>query len=1688
MNSGLEALARCHGIALTYRDIWKHERHAEPEVLRTLLHAMRVNAADDAAIEQALAAHRREQWQRAVPAVSLPRGPDAPIELRLPAQLRHSALAWRVIEEGGLEHAGELRANDWPELARERLDGQDYFAIQWQLPLVLPEGYHRLEVAHGAAHQSNGHGLLIVAPGTCHMPRALQGDARTWGVAVQIYALRSARNWGIGDFTDLASVVALWGSRGAAIVGVNPLHALFPHNPAHASPYSPSSRRFLNALYLDIEAVPEFADCDAVKEWVAGDAVRARLRGLRAAPLVDYAGVAQLKWLALEMLFAHFSRVHIGHDTPRARAFAAFCGEQGQALQRHALFEALQEHFFRTDPGVWGWPVWPEDYRHPEASAVRRFAEQRRARVLFFEYVQWLCDEQLGTVARCAKALGIGLYKDLAVAADRAGADSWSDQAELALAASIGAPPDEFNPAGQNWGLPPPIPRALERAAFAPFVQTLRAGMRHAGALRIDHVMALVRLYWTTGQGSAAHGAFVHYPLDVLLAIVQLESQRQRCAVIGEALGTLPDGLRERLADSGLLSYRVLIFEHDTEHGFAAPQQMPRDALLVATTHDLPTWAGWWQGRDLEVRAGLGLSDARTNATAQPARLREREHLLEALQRERLLPPGIDPEAAVHAPMTHALARAVHRYLARGPGKIVLAQIEDALLQLDQVNLPGTTDSYPNWRRKLPMDIEQWHGDRSMAELARVMAHERGVPERAGTAIIPRATYRVQLNREFTFAQARALVPYLADLGVSHLYCSPFLRARAGSLHGYDIVDHQSINPEIGTRADLDALVAELHRHGLSMLIDVVPNHMGVLGGDNAWWLDVLECGAASAYAEYFDIDWRPADPSLRGRVLLPILGDQYGLVLERHELCLRFDAPSGSLHVHYHDHRLPIDPCSYGDLVRGALAQLNDATSRAALRELAAAFDRLPGRDEAGRREQRRSAKRELQRRLARCAADTPSFAPALAGWLARINEAADPSALDALLEAQAYRLAHWRVAADEINYRRFFDINELAALRMDRADVFEATHALVLSLAAGGAVAGLRIDHSDGLADPAAYFRRLQQRFAELGGSVADGAPVPRPLYVVTEKITAPHERLPTDWAVHGTSGYRFANVANGLLVDGRSKLRLDRVWRAFVRDEAEDFDELSWRCRHIVMEGALAGELTVLSTALWRLAHEDRRTRDFSLNSLRRALSAVVASFPVYRTYVVDKPSAADRRTIDWAIGRARRRSLSADASVFEFIRRVLLGSPHAGAAPGLAEGYRAFARRLQQYTAPVAAKGIEDTALYRHHRLISLNDVGGDPDDFGTPVSAFHGASRDRAQHWPHTLLATSTHDSKRSEDVRARIDVISEMPAAWRLTVRRWSRMNRHHKRQVDGTPAPSRNDEYLLYQTLVGSLPSGALQGAALAAYTQRIKQVMLKSALESKARTSWIQRHAAYEAALSSFVHAALEPRDSNLFLPDLRETTATLAWYGALNGLTLATVKGLSPGVPDYYQGHETIELTLVDPDNRRPVDYALRRELLQQARALETQPQRAAVLREWLGQAPDGRAKFWVTWSVLRIRQAMQSLYRHPTYVPLEVQGARANHLIAFAVHDDSRCVIAVAARLYASFGLAVGVAPLGAAWDDTEVVWPRAGQHAGPLDLTEHITGAPHGPGPRWSVAALLRDFPVAALSGRMNGAA
>jgi (1->4)-alpha-D-glucan 1-alpha-D-glucosylmutase len=735
-------------------------------------------------------------------------------------------------------------------------------------------------------------------------------------------------------------------------------------------------------------------------------------------------------------------------------------------------------------------------------------------------------------------------------------------------------------------------------------------------------------------------------------------------------------------------------------------------------------------------------------------------------------------------------------------------------------------------------------------------------------------TYRLQLRREFSFDDARAVVPYLARLGVTHLYLSPILAARPGSAHGYDITDHRRLNEELGGEAGFEALAAEARAHGLGIVVDFVPNHMGIDPRTNPWWRDVLENGECSPYARTFDIDWRPIKPELRDRVLLPILGDRYGIVLERGELELRF--AGGALSLAYFDHDLPIDPRQAPKVLRPALDRL-DGDDAASLGKILDVLDGLPATD---RRDAESADRRHREKEEARAALDglcerARSVAAAIAEAVREVNGVAgEPATFDRLhelLEAQPYRLAYWRTALHEINYRRFFDVNDLAALRMEDPEVFAATHELVLRLLREGTIAGLRLDHVDGLLDPAAYLERLA---AEAGGS-----------WIVIEKILADGESLPEGWPIAGTTGYDFLNELNRLFVDGRNGKRLRTLYERFTRRTAP-MPILLAVCKRLVTQTTLASELSVLAHRANRISERDRRSRDFTLDSLRDAIREVVAAFPVYRTYVSSRgASDADRRVVNAAIDRAASRNPLMERSIFDFVRGCLLAEGNGIPARELAER-RDFAMRFQQYATAVQAKGVEDTAFYRHHALTSLCEVGGEPARFGGSVGEFHAANRRRRERWPHGMLATATHDTKRGEDARARIDVISEMPLDWGRAVTRWARMHTGLRSEPGESAAPDRNDEWLFYQTLVGVWPP---EGASAAEdeLVERIGAYLLKAAREAKLNTSWINPNERYEAALRGFVEGALRGRSSARFLESLGETAADVARCGALNSL---------------------------------------------------------------------------------------------------------------------------------------------------------------------------------------------------------
>jgi (1->4)-alpha-D-glucan 1-alpha-D-glucosylmutase len=1647
----LMRLCAYFGIATDYDDIWGTRHPVAREGLVALLGEFDVRLDAACSAEDALDALQRAAWTQALPPVLAIQASalEWDLSLRLPAALTH--VRWQLSDETGTVHQGEVAAEALPEMARTELDGVVWCERKLSFSIRLAAGYHRFSVA-----DLPGETLVISAPERCYRPAALQDDGKVWGPTVQLYALRSRRNWGIGDFSDLAQLVSQMAQCGADIVGLNPLHALFAHNPAHASPYSPSSRLQLNALYIDVEAVDDCARCEPLQRLLHSPEFQARLAHLREAPLVDYVGVAAVKFETLGLLFDHFREHHLGPDGAPAlddsgRAFLAFVAQGGEALLRHALFEALQAQLHASDESIWGWPVWPQAYRDPAGSEVAQFAEQHAERVQFHQWLQWLAAGQLARASDLCQALdmGVGLYVDLAVSVDRAGSDVWSERACFAADASIGAPPDAFNPNGQGWGLPPLRPDRLRASHYRYFIDTLRANMRGAGALRIDHVMGLMRLFWIPPGQSAREGTYVRYALDELLAIVALESQRNRCMVIGEDLGTVADEVRAALARIDVLSYRLLYFERQDGGDFKPPTDYPTNALVAVSTHDLATLAGWWSELDLRLRLQLDLFPNLQVFDQQLLdRAQERVRLLLALQHAKLLSASDVAQALAESTLPAHAVQAVHAFLAATPCAIMTVQLEDALGVAEQINMPGTTDEQPNWRRKLPLDLAALATDKAMGGLSRTLSGLR--PHRSSAASsrsqaqakVPRATYRLQFHKDFGFDDAIRILPYLARLGVSHVYCSPIQRARAGSMHGYDVVAHNEVNPELGGREGFERFAAGLRERDMGMLLDMVPNHMGVLGADNAWWMDVLENGPASFFAQHFDIDWQPLNPELTGKVLLPVLGDHYGDVLMSGQVVLHFEADAGSLALRYFEHRFPLAPESYPLVLMRAQARLDDVDLAASLASLATAFGHLPGRDarEPDARTERARDKELLKARLARLAARQPAVAQAVTTAVVELNLASTRNDLHALIEAQAYRLAYWRVASDEINYRRFFDINELAALRMERDEVFEATQALALDLAAAGVVDGLRIDHPDGLYDPARYFEQLQQGYARRAGLLLadtdkDGRPA-RPLYVVAEKIVAPHEQVPQSWHIHGTTGYCFANAANGVLVDTAAAAHFGLIWRNF-SGVGRSFNEMARAGKLDIMRTTLASELTVLSTELLRIARADRRTRDYTHNALRRALAEVTACLPIYRTYLIDKPSAQDQHYVDWAVRAAERYSQDADLSVFGFIRQILLGQALPQASDDVCERVLRFAIRFQQFSAPVAAKGVEDTAFYRYFPLSSLNEVGGDPALFGVTVADFHAANALRVTRWPHGMLTTSTHDNKRSEDVRARIDVLSEMPARWRLALRHWRSLTQgiREKLEAAGSPAgaPSHADEYLLYQTLLGTLPCVDLTETTLEPYRERIMQYMRKAARESKEHTRWTHPDEAYEAALDGFVRALLRGLD-NRFFHHLQALGATLAWFGALNSFSLTLLKFTSPGVPDLYQGHEVIGLTLVDPDNRRPVDYAALAQSLAALEALD--PAQVSTL---MSAPHDGRAKLWITWRLLALRRERPALFRDGDYTALKVEGARAEHVIAFARRHEGTTLLVIAGRLFARLLGEAALAPLGdATWADTAVM--------------------------------------------------
>jgi (1->4)-alpha-D-glucan 1-alpha-D-glucosylmutase len=917
--------------------------------------------------------------------------------------------------------------------------------------------------------------------------------------------------------------------------------------------------------------------------------------------------------------------------------------------------------------------------------------------------------------------------------------------------------------------------------------------------------------------------------------------------------------------------------------------------------------------------------------------------------------------------------------------------------------------------------------------------------------VIPIATYRVQLTANFDFDAAAAIVPYLKALGITHLYASPFMKARKGSTHGYDIVDHTKLNPELGGEAGFERLSRALKAHDLGLILDFVPNHVGVHFADNPWWLDVLEWGPASPHAASFDIDWDILPYRARPGVLLPIIGSSYGEALEKGEIELRYDADEGSFSAWYFEHRLPIAPERYSEILRNIVKE-------AAAEESAAGKQIL---DLASRHGGLRHPNREGAPAFKAELKDVPGGAEIIARGLAAYRAGPDrPTqtlALHHLLDRQHYRLGHWRLASSDINYRRFFDINTLAGLRVEDAGTFEAIHRLVKALIAEDRLQGLRLDHIDGLRDPAQYFQRLRRLIRDAQGNDI------KPFYMVVEKILGEHERLPAFGGVHGTTGYEALNAITRVLVDGKGLEPLDEVWRQ-ISNRPPRLDPVLKEAKRRVLETLLTSEFTVLTRLLARIAGGQYSTRDYSADSLRQALELYILHFPVYRTYLTATgPTAPDRALISETIEKARSEWFAADEGIFEFLRDTLtMDLIKPGRAPHSVRRVRRFALKVQQFTGPVMAKSLEDTAFYRYHRLLALNEVGGDPSAGALSIEAYHEAMKARTEEWPNGMTATSTHDTKRGEDARARLMALTEIPGEWTSAVARWKILNAPHLVVEGEMRAPSATFEYMLYQALLGAWPSSERDDT----FVERMQAYALKAAREGKQETSWLNPSQAYEAGLRKFIERILDPSVSAEFLSSLETLGRRVSLLGALNSLSQIALKATMPGVPDFYQGTEFWDLSLVDPDNRRPVDFAERAGALA---SLET-PDWERLVQSW----SDGHLKLAWTRQLLKLRTELSDVFAHGDYQPLTVSGPRRDHVIAFARRQGRDAAITVVAKSFAVFSQAGRI-------------WPRADAFDGALDVSGYsIEGFADADATELPISDLFRHLPAAVLKARFVG--
>ncbi len=1704
------------------------------EYLASLLQAAHLPISGPADADALLLQIEEEQRQQIIDQVQVVDESATPISLpiRLIAedQRRYS---WTLTEENGTRHEGSFTRHELLVQAGIGPDSLSVSGLSLPLAVSLPCGYHEValyETEH-VEPEIRASQLLIVVPQEGFMPPGIAGDQRIWGLSVQPQAISSSDNWGIGDYTDLIKILCSSSEGGAGTLHIGPLSSplVKRHTPASSetlepvpapapNPFSPSSRSQLNVFLIDVTAIADFHECEAVRQEVDQTEFQASLTRLRDQKQRDYRQVYDLKEKQLGKLWDCFYNNHLHPETGRGREFRKFQQKGGETLYLFAVFSALEKKIAGEKRNNGRGPSdWPDAYKDFSSPAVRQFAQDAAYDIEFYQYLQWQAELQLATIGRRSIELGlkVGLLGEFPFSVHPDGYESWRYQELLPAKILIAEQPLADSGYDPAVGLPVVLPHFLRKNRYRPFIEGLRQSMRYTGALIITSTANYRRTFLHCVGDKENKKIFISMPFAEMVGIITLESLRNRCLVIADNSHLLPESQQQLLRQKKIFSSDdFLRTKNERREWFSAADYLA-ESVVRSSPPFLTSLQGFWQSRDIAVKAAEGLfaGDA-AKEKALVARAADRVKLLISLAHDHLLPERYAVDQGGTVAMDQSLRTAIQVFLARSPAKIVLVPLVDILGRTDQAVPPRLSDQ-DYLQSPYPADLDDILGSEQTASLFKSLCRERGYGnvrpsartadrKNSSTLQLPRAFYRLQLHKGFTFQQAAIILPYLRDLGISHCYLSPFLTARPGSSHGYDIIDHSTINPEIGRREDFENFLAVLERHEMALVLDIVPNHMGI-GSDNQWWMDVLENGQSSQYAGFFDINWQPQQADLAGRLLLPVLGDYYGKVLEEGQLQLSFNDHAGTFYLQYFDHIFPISPKTFPLLLRYDIDRLGrrlgvEHHSYQEFQHLIQTLMDLAGHEDIESELQARQRDKKVGKRtLARLCRNTAEIKQFVEENVILFNGVVGrPESFDLLhqlLDEQAYRLAFWRVAVDEINYRRFFDINDLAGLRMEDIEVFKQTHGLILDMVATGRLDGLRIDHPDGLYDPLGYFCRLQNSAAgEVQDAASDcenGSAVgeTQPLYIVVEKILADFESLPDAWPISGTTGYDFANYLNGIFVDKQAEKVCTAGYYRFIGRHV-DYDQLLYSCKKLIIRFSMAGELNVLTSLLYQIARDNRRTRDLTFNSLRDALIEVICFFPVYRTYICDdRISAQDAGFIEWALAKAAARYHLDDDNVFGFIKSVLLLQTEDEETEK--EKYLNFVRKLQQYTGPVMAKGFEDTFFYQYNRLLSLNEVGGNPGSFGISIAAFHQNNQSRCNHWPHAMLATSTHDSKRSEDVRARINVLTEMADTWHKRIRLWSRHNRSHKQKLDDTPAPSKNDEYALYQNLLGAWPIVPLDDQTREGFIERMQENMLKTSRESKVHTSWTNQNDAYENGLRHFVAAILHPGNEP-FLRDFSELAELISRFGLFNSLSQVFLKLVSPGIPDIYQGNEVWRFCLVDPDNRREVDYTRRQAMLsglmETMAAVDGTPEN--LHRDMLECLSDGRAKMYTIIKTLQLRKQLADVFTNGSYLPLQVSGDKKEHICAFVREKGGQLMVAVAPRLFVSLVDGKRQLPLGdLVWQNTRIHLRKEWEgielqniFAGERVFIEK-TGEGEDSLPSLAVSPLMQSWPLALLHGR-----